>query len=48
MPFTSEKQRKYLYANKPEVAMKYAKHGKKKVKKKKSARKGLLESRGYY
>ena len=35
MPFKSEKQRKYLYANKPEVAEKFAKHSKKKKKKKK-------------
>ena len=26
MPFKSEKQRKYLYANKPEVAKKFAEH----------------------
>jgi len=30
MPFKSEKQRKYLYAKKPSVAKKFAKHGKKK------------------
>ena len=34
MPFKSEKQRKYLYANKPEVAEKFAKHSKKKKRKK--------------
>lgn len=28
MPFKSDKQRKYLYANKPEVAKKFAKHSK--------------------
>lgn len=26
MPFESEKQKKYLYANKPEVAEKFEKH----------------------
>ena len=30
MPFKSEKQRKYLYSQKPEVAAKYAKHSTKK------------------
>lgn len=29
MPFKSEKQRKFLWANKPEVAKKYARHGRK-------------------
>ena len=29
MPFKSERQRKYLYANKPKVAKKFAKHSKK-------------------
>ncbi len=34
MPFKSDKQRKYLYSQKPEVAKKYAEHsGKKKPKK---------------
>ena len=28
MPFASDKQRKYLYANKPEVAKKLKKHKK--------------------
>ena len=28
MPFKSAKQRKYLYANKPKVAKKFAKHSK--------------------
>ena len=28
MPFKSAKQRRYLYANKPKVARKYAKHKK--------------------
>jgi len=28
MPFKSEKQRRYLYANKPAVAAKYAEHTK--------------------
>lgn len=27
MPFESDKQRAYLYANKPEVAKKFANHG---------------------
>jgi hypothetical protein len=35
MPFKSDKQRKYLYKNKPAVAKKFAKHSKKKGKKKK-------------
>jgi len=30
MPFKSEKQRKYLFKNKPKVAKKFAKHSKKK------------------
>jgi len=34
MPYKSEKQRKYLKANKPEVAKKFDKHSKKKGKKK--------------
>jgi len=29
MPFKSVKQRKYLYANKPEVAKKFAEHSSK-------------------
>lgn len=29
MPFKSEKQRKYLWSQKPEVAKKFASHGKK-------------------
>ena len=29
MPFKSAKQRKYLYANKPSVAKKFAKHSRK-------------------
>ena len=32
MPFKSDKQRKYLYANKPKVAEKLAKHDKPKPK----------------
>ncbi len=32
MPFESEKQRRYLYANKPEIARKFAKDKKKKRK----------------
>tara|TARA_Y100000296_G_scaffold61893_1_gene71829 strand:- start:389 stop:508 length:120 start_codon:yes stop_codon:yes gene_type:complete len=39
MPFASEKQRKYLYANKPKVAKKLSK---------KHNKKGLLGSRGLY
>ena len=31
MPFKSDKQRKYLFKNKPEVAKKFAKHKGKKV-----------------
>jgi hypothetical protein len=31
MPFKSEKQRKYLYSQKPEVAKKFAKDSKKKT-----------------
>jgi len=33
MPFKSEKQRKYLYANEPEVAESWAKKEKRKKKK---------------
>jgi hypothetical protein len=33
MPFKSDKQRKYLYAKKPEVAKKFAKDSKKKTHK---------------
>lgn len=36
MPFKSEKQRKYLYANEPEVAESWAKKEKRKKKKKHS------------
>ena len=39
MPFASDKQRKYLYAKKPNVAKKLAKKHKKK---------GLLGERGFY
>ena len=41
MPFASDKQRKYLYANKPNVAKKLA-------KKHKKAKKGFLEKQGLY
>jgi len=41
VPFVSDKQRKYLYANKPDVAKKLA-------KKHKSKKKGLLQGQGYY
>jgi hypothetical protein len=34
MPFKSKKQRAYLFAKKPAVAKKFAKHGKKARKKK--------------
>ena len=34
MPFKSAKQRRYLYSQKPEVAKKFAKHGKRKRKRK--------------
>lgn len=30
MPFKSDKQRRYLYSQKPEVARKFAKHSKEK------------------
>ena len=33
MPFVSEKQRKFLFKNKPKVARKLAKHPKRKKKK---------------
>ena len=33
MPFRSEKQRKYLWANKPEVARKFAEHSRETIKK---------------
>ena len=33
MPFKSEKQRKYLFKNKPDVAKKFAKHSKNKTHK---------------
>jgi len=36
MPFKSEKQRRYLWANEPEVAKKFADDTKKKKKKRKS------------
>lgn len=40
MPFRSEKQRKYLWANEPEVARKWAKkYGSKIVKSKKTYKK---------
>ena len=45
MPFASDKQRKYLYANKPNVANKLKKH--KKTPKKYNP-KGLLGSRNIY
>jgi len=40
MPFKSDKQRKYLYKNKPEVAKKFAKDSKKKSTKKKKKKRG--------
>ena len=41
MPFRSEKQRSFLWANKPELARKWAhKYGSKPVGKKKSKKKG--------
>ena len=46
MPFASDKQRKYLYANKPNVAKKLAKKHKKTPKKYNP--KGLLGSRNIY
>ena len=41
MPFTSEKQRRYLWANEPEVARKFAREeaARTKPKKKKKAKK---------
>lgn len=38
MPFKSAKQRKFLYANKPEVAKKFSKDTKSKSKKKKKTK----------
>ena len=35
MPFKSEKQREWMHANKPEMAAKWEKEGKKKKKEKK-------------
>ena len=46
MPFASDKQRKYLYANKPNVAKKLAKKHKKTPKGYK--KEGLLGSRKIY
>ncbi len=46
MPFASDKQRKYLYANKPEVAKKLAKKHKKTPKEYKEQ--GFLGSRNIY
>ena len=40
MPFKSSKQRKYLYANNPKVAKKFAKDSKNGGKIRKTARKG--------
>jgi len=42
MPFASDKQRKYLYSNKPEVAKKLAKKHKKKKPE------GFLKAQGLY
>jgi len=39
MPFVSEKQRKFLWANKPEVARKFAEHARKTLKGKKKKEK---------
>ena len=45
MPFRSKKQRKWLWANKPEMAEKWTQeHGSKIVKKKKG---GLIHAKGY-
>ena len=47
MPFRSEKQRKYLWANKPEMAKKWtAEHGSKIVKKNTGERLLLPEDLG--
>jgi hypothetical protein len=40
MPFKSSKQRRFLYANKPAVAKKFASHSKGGVSSKKSKKKG--------
>ena len=45
MPFKSDKQKAYLWANDPEVAKKFAMHDKRKKMKKK--RKGLSEREDY-
>jgi len=43
MPFASDKQRRWMYKNKPEMAQKWAKKGKKGPKKGKNTRKKLME-----
>ena len=47
MPFASDKQRRWMYANKPEMAQKWAKKGEKGAKKAenrgKKVRKGLMK-----
>lgn len=37
MPYESDKQRRYMYSQHPEIAKKYEKEGKNKVVKKKAA-----------
>ena len=49
MPFKSEKPRRWMHSNKPEMAQQWEKESKvKKKTKKKSKKKGLLQSQGYY
>lgn len=40
MPYESDKQRRYMYSQKPSVAKKYEKEGKAYVKKKAAPKKG--------
>jgi len=47
VPFVSDKQRKYLYANKPNVAKKLAKKHKSKKMPKGYKQGGILGSQGY-
>jgi len=44
MPFQSEKQRKWMYANEPEMAERWSDEEKKKKKKKKYSRKEKLRA----
>ena len=48
MPFASEKQRRWMHKNKPEMAKKWEKEKKiRSFKPKKKPVKGLLEKQGY-